>query len=333
MAPSGARDSSGQGAAVIAWGAVGAVAAAVLLALPALWYIGGASSSPGRYDNALAELTELGALDARWEREAMGALNDITPDAARARAATPPAAVTKRLEAIAQEIESPVLQRGAEQLARAFSERAALAASFEKAHAASRAALRDILAMEAEMSGVLREAWRDAPDRQRLIAADNVITQLLADAQRYYYAPAESGRRNLEASTADLRGAAEAVPALNPAAARLDRHVAELLRARSQEQTYFDRVRFRSAGPLIAALAHDLRHERDLHRLRWERYRAYLASGLCALLVLVAYLAARIVRRELARRPPVDPLPAKPDEEGLPAEPTLARPPEAPPKD
>ena len=108
-------------------------------------------------------------------------------------------------------------------------------------------------------SGTLRDAWRDAPDRQRLVAVDNVVTQLMAEAQRYYYAPADSTRKHLEASTADLSSATATLPdSLKPAAVRLERHAADLLRAKPPEQEYFDRVRFhrRGAAGRHAARAH-----------------------------------------------------------------------------
>lgn len=317
---------SSKDAPIIACGALAAVAAVVLLALPALWYISGVGASFARHHDVFADLAELSALDARWEHAALRALNDFAPTPA----ADSPAAfagVTKRVEAAARETGSPVLQRRLPDVVRAFTEKAELVGRFEKAHSASRNALRDALAMEAELTGLLREAWRDAPHRQRLVAADNVVTQLFADIQRYYFAPADSARKNLEASTADLRSAAEALPsALNPAAARLDRHIADLLRARPQEQTDFDRVRFHNAGPRVATLTRELRRELDQNQLQRDRYRVYLATYFCALLVLVAYFAARLIRRELAFRGRSAHATSATGKAGFPVEPTLPPP-------
>jgi hypothetical protein len=321
------RGLSRKDAVIIACGALATVAAVVLLAFPALWYIGGAGAGPAWYHEVIADLAELSALDARWEREALRTLNDFAPGPASDPAASH-AGATKPLEAAARNIQSPALQRSLPDVVRAFTEKAELVARFEKAHAASRSALRDALAMEAEVAGLLREAWRDAPDRQRLVAADNVVTQLLADAQRYYFAPAESTRKNLEASTADLRGAAEALPStFKPAAARLERHVTDLLRARPQGQSYFDRVRFHNAGPRAATLTRELRREFDQNQLQRDRHRVYLAAYLCALLVLVAYLAARLTRRELAVREIAARATSAGGNEGLPVEPILPPPP------
>jgi hypothetical protein len=325
------RGLSRKDAAIIACGALAAVAAVVLLALPALWYTGGVGAGFARPQDIVADLAELSALDARWEREALRALNDFAPTPAVDSAAAL-AGVTKRLEAVARGTGSPVLQRSLPDVVRAFTEKAELVGRFEQAHGASRNALREALAMEAELTGLLREAWRDAPDRQRLVAADNVVTQLLADVQRYYFVPADSIRKNLEASTADLRSAAEALPStLKPAAARLERHVADLLRARPQEQTYFDRVRFHNAGPRAATLTRELRRELDQNQFQRDRYRVHLAAYFCALLVLMAYLVARLIRRELALRGNSTHATSAVGKEGLSVEPTLPPPPDAAP--
>lgn len=325
---------SSKDAAIIACGALAAVAAIALMAWPAVRHIGGAGAGPAGYQEVIADLAELSALDVRWEREALRTLNDFAP--APADASVDPAAsltaVRKRLEAAVKEIRTPALQRNLPEVVRAFTEKAELVKRFENAHGASRGALRDALAMEAEMTALLREAWRDAPDRQRLVAADNVVTQLLADVQRYYFVPAESVRKTLEASTADLRSAAESLPGtLKPAVARLERHVADLLRARPQEQIYFDRVRFHNAGPRVATLTRELRRELDQRQLRRDRHRVYLAAYFCALLVLTAYLAARLIRRELALRGTGVPAPGAAAGEELPVEPTLPPPRDAAP--
>jgi hypothetical protein len=310
--------------ALVAAGTVGVVLAFALVALPPVWYIGSFDVDRGKRGAAEHELLELAALDARWEREALQALAELEP-APPANHAAAVAGITKRLEAAAREAPSPVLQRGHPHVTRAYTEKAQLMGRLHSAHSASLSALRQALAMEAEIAGLLRDVWHDAPDRQRLVAADNVVTQLLADAQRYYFAPTGAHRKNLEASTADLRGAAAGLPdALKPAAARLASHIGDLLRSRPEQQLYLDRMRFHIAGPLAATLARGLRHELAEISARQERYRVYLAAYFLALLVVVAYVAARLIQRRLASgaaetaRAP----------ESVPAEPTLPSPPQ-----
>lgn len=288
-------------AALVAAGTVGVVFAFGLLALPAVWYIG-SDVDRGKRGAVENELLELTTLDARWEREALQALIDLAP-ATAANHAGSAAAITKRLEGAARDAASPVLRRGLANVVRAYTEKAQLMGHFHIAHSASVGALRQALAMEAEIAGLLRDVWHDTPDRQRLVAADNVVTHLLADAHRYYFAPTDSHRKNLEVSTADLRGAAAGLPeALKPAVTRLEHHVGDLLRMKPQEQLYLDRVRFHHAGPLATTLTRDLRHELAGISERQERYRVYLALYFCALLVLLAYLATCLILRELGSR-------------------------------
>ena len=169
--------------------------------------------------------------------------------------------------------------------------------------AASRAALNDVLAMEPEVAAGMREAWRDAPDRQRLVALDNVVTQAIAEAQRYYYTGDDAVRRNLEMSAADLRGAAPGLAeALSAVVLRLDRHIQELLRARPAEQAHISQVRFHDAGPRATTLMREVRREAEEHAANRARYRVYLATYAVALLVLLAYIAARLIWRELTMR-------------------------------
>lgn len=314
-------------AALVAAATAGVVLAFGVMALPAVWYIGSADADRGTRGAVEHELLELTALDARWEREALQALSELAP-----AAATNPAAsvsdITKRLQDAARDTPSPVLQRGLPGVIRSYTEKAQLVGRFHIAHGAALGSLQQALAMEAEIAGLLRDVWQDTPDRQRLVAADNVVTQLLADAQRYYFAPTDPHRKNLEASAGDLRGAAAGLPdALKPAAKRLERHIGDLLRNKPQQQLHLDRMRFHDAGPLAATLARELRQELAGIRERQARYRAYLAAYFLALLVLVAYVAARLIQRQLASGE-AETAPAMPAAKAVPAEPTLPAPPE-----
>jgi hypothetical protein len=286
--------------AIVALGTLGMVLAAVLMALPGIWYIGWAGAGPGRHLDVMTTLVELVELDASWERAALQSMGEFAPASPAFRTAAL-AGMTTRLQAAAKGTASPALQRSLPDVVRALKDKAELVGRFHTAHAASRSALREALAMEPEIAGLLRDAWRDAPDRQRLVAVDNVVTQLMAEAQRYYYAPADSTRKHLEASTADLRSATATLPdILKPAAVRLERHAADLLRAKPPEQEYFDRVRFHDAGPRAATLTRELHRELVTNEAARERYRVYLAAYFCALMVLIAYLTARLIRRELS---------------------------------
>src|SRR5262245_34330314 len=79
--------------------------------------------------------------------------------------------------------------------------------------------------------------WQEFRDRDRLIAAEGAVTLLLAEAQRYFYAPGEAQRKNVESIAADLREAAGQLPAaVREGLARLDGNVQQLLGARPVEE-------------------------------------------------------------------------------------------------
>jgi hypothetical protein len=317
--------------AIVTCGALGVALAMALIALPGLWYIAWADAESPIHHELAVGLLELSSLDASWERAALQPTNDVAPALAADYAARL-AAVAKRLETAAQGASSVPLHRGLPEVTRAFAEKAELMGHFHKARAISQGALRNVLAMESEIAGIMRGAWRDAPDRQRLVAADNVVTQILAEAQRYYFTAAAPDRTNLEASTADLRSAAAVLPeSLGAAAGRLEQHVADLLRAKPSEQAYLDRVRFHNAGARAATLMRELEREVEENSAARERYRAYLAVYFCALLVLVAYIAARLIRRALARRARGSAAAPTAARETVPAEPSPASSSDGPP--
>jgi hypothetical protein len=287
---------------VTACGTLGIVLVLALAALPALCYIVWADRSQKGAHEVIAGLVQLGELDATWERLVARSPNESAAVPATDYTAAL-AGIADSVQAAAQVWPSTALQTALPETLRAFENKAKLMTPLAKARAASRAALNDVLAMEPGIATVMREAWRDAPDRQRLVALDNVVTQGIAEAQRYYYAGDDAVRRNLEMTAADLRSAAQALPeGLSAVVLQLDRHIQALLHARPAEQAHSDRVRFHDAGPRVATLMREVRREAEEHAADRDRYRIYLATYAVALLVLFAYIAARLIRRQLALR-------------------------------
>src|SRR4029453_15414618 len=111
------------------------------------------------------------------------------------------------------------------------------------ANAATKQALTRVLAADVEIAGLVRGSWQDFRDRDRLVAAENAVTLLLAEAQRYYYAPGEAQRKSVETVAADLGGAAAQLPAaVRDGLARLDANVQQLLGAKPIEEKLHDRL-------------------------------------------------------------------------------------------
>jgi signal transduction histidine kinase len=204
--------------------------------------------------------------------------------------------VRRDLADAAQALRSPVLTRGLPDLDSAFSQKAEMMGKFRKANAAAQQALAHVLASDAEVAGLVRGSWQDFRDRERLVAAESTSVQAIAEAQRYYFAPSEAQRKAVEAVAADLRQAAGRLPpALRDGIVRLDDHLQQLLTARPAEQALFAKLAFLTAGPRVDSLTTAFSRELETTLTDQEFYRAYLVAFSGALLILLGYLATRLV--------------------------------------
>jgi len=272
-----------------------AAAAIALAAILLILYARTQGADTMRQGEVLGWMRELKEIDARWDVEILRTRNDFAPPAPVDY--TPQVnRLRKALTAAADETGSPVLKRSMTDLTAAFLQKADLIEKFRNANAATKQALTRVLAADVEIAGLVRGSWQDFRDRDRLVAAENAVTLLLAEAQRYYYAPGEAQRKSVETVAADLVEAAAQLPAaVRDGLARLDANVQQLLGAKPIEEKLHDRLAFITAGPRVTSVAGAYALERD-SVLTWrERYRVYLVYFSAAVLVLVAYLAARLI--------------------------------------
>lgn len=275
-----------------------AVAVLTLATISGILYF----KSPGvdirKHTEVLGYLRELKAIDARWDVELMRARIEFVPPPSTAMDyASALARIQQGLTASAQDVKSPLLDRELPGLNKAFAEKAILVAQFRKASAATKQALKLVMGAEAEFAGLVRASWRDFPDRERLVALENMVILLLAEAQKYYFAPTEAQRKNVEALVVDLRDAAPRLPpALTSGIARLDSNIQELLRTKPAEETLFNKLALHTAGPRVDSLARAFNGELEKTRAGREVYRVYLATCLGAFLILIGYLALRLIR-------------------------------------
>jgi len=249
-----------------------------------------------RHNEVLTLLRELKKIDARWDVEvfrARGELRAIPVPSADYRTAV--ARIQQDLAATAREIASPVLQHGLPDLRSTLVQKADLIEKFKKANAATKQALGEVMRSETEFPGLVRGAWQDFRDRERLVAAESAVVQVLAQSQRYYLFPANAQRKNLESLIADLQASATRLPpALANGLARLEGHVQQLLGALPIEQTLFAKLAFLPAGPRIDSLTDAFSGELATQLESREIYRVYLVAFAGALLILIAYLVARL---------------------------------------
>jgi len=250
-----------------------------------------------RGNEALTALRGLKEIDARWDvdiwqlRFELGQpllpVADHGPTLAR---------LQKELAAAAQALGSPLLARSLPDLLSAFTLKAAMVEKFRKASAANKQTLLRVMASDTELAGLVRGSWKGFPERERLVAAESAAVQAIAEAQRYYFAPSEAQRKLVESVMSDLRQAAPRLPpALRDGILRFDDNVKQLLTARSAEQELFTKLSYLTAGPRVDSLTIAFAQELEGALTHQERYRAYLVAYAGALLILLGYLASRLL--------------------------------------
>ncbi len=245
----------------------------------------------------LGWLRELKAINARWD---VDILRNRTEFALAPAPVVDYGAQLNRIRqdllAAAKDTDSATLKRSATELTAAFAQKAELVDRFRNANAATKQALRQVLSADAEIAGLVRGSWPDFRDRDRLVAAESAVTQLLAEAQRYYFSSGDAPRKNVEALLSDLRGAAAQLPpAVREGLARLDGLVQQLLGAKPIEDAAYHKLSLITAGPRVDSLSSDFLREQEAMHGEREFYRAYLTAFAGALLVLIGYLAARLI--------------------------------------
>jgi len=250
-----------------------------------------------RGNEVLATLRVLKEIDTRWDIDIWRLRSELAPP-------QPPlvdygpalARANKELDAAAHALGSPALAQGLPELIGAFSRKAGMMTQFRKANAAAKEMLARVITSDAEVAGLVRGSWQDFRDRERLVAAESTAVQAIAETQRYYFAPGEAQRKQVEAVTADLRQAAGRLPpALRDGVLRLDDLVQQLLGARAAEQALFEKLSFLTAGPRLDSLITAYSRELESALVNQEFYRAYLVAYSGALLILLGYLATRLM--------------------------------------
>jgi signal transduction histidine kinase len=270
--------------------------AILLAAILGFLYLKTQGADIKRQNEVLALLRELKEIDSRWDFEILRSRNEFEPAPAAAPDYSATLARIRRELAVASEaLGSPVLQRGLPDLGTAIARKAEMVGQFKKANADSKAALARVLETDGEIAALVRGSWRDFRERERLVAAESAAVHLIAESQRYYFAPTEAQRRLVETVAADLRQAGTRLPAaLREGLTRLDDRVGALLAAKPVEDGLYRKLTFITAGPRIVSMTGGFSRELDAALADQEFYRAYLVAYSGALLILLGYLATRL---------------------------------------
>ena len=274
-----------------------AVGAALLVALLGYLYLKTHGADVKRKNEVLTLLRELKEIDVRWDMDLWRMRTEFkAPPAAIPDTKTMLARVQRDLTSAAQGLNSPELANGLTDLQKAFAQKAEMVDKYRKASDAAKLALSQIMSADMEIAGLVRGSWQDFRERERLVAAESTAIQIIAEGQRYYFAPSETQRKHVEAVMTDLRQSASRLPqALRDGLARLDGHVQELLDAKPVEQELFDKLSFLTAGPRVDGLTAAMSRDLEATLSSQDVYRAYLVAYSGALLILLGYLATRLL--------------------------------------
>ncbi|HYH43560.1 MAG TPA: DAHL domain-containing protein [Burkholderiales bacterium] len=274
-----------------------AVVGAVLLAVLVFLHVKTADPAVTRLTDISAQLAGAKLIDAGWDTAAIQARGDAAPRRRPTVESADLPRIQRALDAAAAEAKTTALRTSIADLKKAYVEKADVAARFETASADSRQALAATRRADAAITGLIRSAWADFPQRDRLIAAENLAVRVIAEAQQYHYAPTPAHRASLEAYTLDLPRAKELPKTIQAALSRLETDVHQILLLKPLEHMLGERLAALKTGPRIEELSTFYQTELADTLARRERYRIALIAYTIALLALLAYLGVRAITR------------------------------------
>ena len=243
----------------------------------------------------LAQLASVKLTDARWDVAVLRART--TGVAERVVQARDVARIQRTLEAAYANARSNALRSGIEELRKAYEEKADLVTRYQQASVDAKQALDAAMRADAAMGTLVRTAWRDFTDRDRLVAAENLVARVLAEAQQYHHSPNAASRAALEGAAVDLPRAHSLPRAIETALARLESDVHQVLLLKPLEQMLGDRLTVLNTAARIDELAETYQRQLDDALAARSRYRMALLIYSIALLVIAAVVARRLYRR------------------------------------
>ena len=271
--------------------------AAILLGLFVWLHLRADDADTQSYTEVLAELAAVKLIDARWDVAVLRSRSDPTQSAEKVVQAGDLARVQRALDAAHAHAKSNALRTSIDELKTAYSEKADLVTRFQRASADSRVALDAAMRADAAVSGLVRTAWRDFPQRERLVAVENLVARVLTEAQQYHHTPGSAARAALEAAAGDLPLVHSLPRAIESALLRLESDVHQVLLLKPLEQTLGERLTVLDTAARADALAQT--YQRHLGDALAERSRYRLALIVYSIVLLLAgiYFGRRLYRR------------------------------------
>lgn len=275
----------------------GVAVGALLLALLVFLHVNAQDSGVKRHADVLAQLAAVKLIDARWDVAVLRSRSDPRAPSEGVVQSRDLTRTQRALDAALAQARSSVLRSSIAGLKNAYAEKAQLITRFLQASADSRQALDAAMRADATVSGLVRGAWRDFPQRERLVAAENLVARVLAEAQQYHHAPNAAHRTALESAAADLPRAHSLPSAVEAGLTRLESDVHQVLLLKPLEQMLGERLTVLDTGARADDLAETFQRDLADATARRSGYQTTLVLYSALLLILAVYVGLRAYRR------------------------------------
>jgi signal transduction histidine kinase len=231
-------------------------------------------------------LRELKEIDGRWDVDVLrGRIEFGSNDLPASNRATAASKALQDLGAALQNTHSAALSAGLPELNKAILQKVELVEKFKAENRNTKDALQAVLKGAAELSAQAAELQSRSPELEQ------ALSRLAATAPQYYWLAQDSQRTSLEVAAAQLHITPDA---LRDKAAELDTAVQALLKHKPAEQALYTKLAFLTSGPRLDTLTFSFSRELEATLQDKERYRVYLVAYASALLILLAYLGAKL---------------------------------------
>jgi two-component system NtrC family sensor kinase len=239
-----------------------------------------------KQNEILGFLRELKEIDGRWDVDVLRTRIEFgSNDLPASNRATTAGKALQGLGAALQDTQSAALSGGLPELSKAILQKVELVEKFKAENRDTKDALQAVLKGATELGTQAVELPSRSPELEQ------ALSWLAATAMQYYWLAQDPQRTSLEAAAAQLH----TIPgALRDQATELDTAVQALLKHKPAEQALFTRLAFLTSGPRLDTLTFSFSRELEATLQEKERYRVYLVAYASALLILLAFLGAKL---------------------------------------
>jgi hypothetical protein len=276
-------------------GRTATLAAAALVGVFVFLHVAADDADAQRYTAVLARLAGVKLIDARWDIAVLRSRS--MPSTERVVQSRDVVRIQRALDDAFDNAHSNALRASIDELRRAYDEKSDLVTRYRQAAADASYALTAAMRADAAVGTLVRNAWRDFPQRERLVAAENLVARVLAEAQQYHHSPSAASRAALENAAVDLPRAHSLPRAVESALERLDSDVNQVLLLKPLEQMLGKRLDVLNTSARVDALAETFQRQLDDALVTRSRYRTALALYSAVLLAIAVVAMRRFYRR------------------------------------